>query len=205
MRSVSFARETLIRGRAQTPRVDREEAFSLLRSHLRDERMVKHCVAVEAIMRALARRLGEDEELWALVGLLHDIDYDEVGRDPSRHGLEALRILEGKLPRHALEAIAAHNERNGFRAGSEAERLLHALRATDHASGLIVAAALVMPGKRLAEVKLETLLRKFKQKDFARGVSRDRIKEIELLGLGLEEFLALALDAMENVAEELGL
>mgnify|MGYP003872441531 CR=1 FL=1 len=189
----------------QAPGVDRGEALGLLRNHLKDDRMVKHCVSVEAIMRALARRLGEDEELWALVGLLHDIDYDEVGRDPSRHGLEALGILEGKLPRHGLEAIAAHNEHNGFRAGSEAERLLHALRAADHASGLIVAAALVMPGKRLAEVKLETLLRKFKQKDFARGVSRDRIKEIEFLGLGLEEFLALALDAMKNVAEELGL
>lgn len=185
--------------------MDREEAFSLLRSHLRDERMVKHCIAVEAIMRALARKLGEDEGLWGLVGLLHDIDYDEVERNPSRHGLEALRILEGKLPTHALEAIAAHNELNGFRAGSEAERLLHALRAADHASGLIVATALVMPGKRLAEVKPETLLRKFRQKDFARGVNRDRIKEIELLGLKLEEFLTLALDAMKDVAEEFGL
>ena len=136
--------------------MDRGEALELLKAHLKDERMVKHCVAVEAIMRALARRLGEDEELWGLVGLLHDIDYDEVGRDPSRHGLEALRILEGKLPRHALEAIAAHNEHNGFRAGSGAERLLHALRAADHASGLIVATALVMPGKKLAEVKPET-------------------------------------------------
>ncbi len=198
-------RETLIHRGSKPPGVDKDEALNLLRSYLKDERMVKHCIAVEAIMRALARRLGEDEELWGLVGLLHDIDYDEVGRDPSRHGLEALRILEGKLPRHALEAIAAHNEHNGFRAGSGAERLLHALRAADHASGLIVATALVMPGKRLAEVKPETLLRKFKQKDFARGVSRDRIKEIEVFGLKLEDFLALALDAMKSVAEELRL
>lgn len=185
--------------------MDRGEALELLRKHLRDEKMIKHCIAVEAIMRALARRLGESEELWGLVGLLHDIDYDEVGRDPGRHGLEALRILEGRLPKHALEAIAAHNEHNGFKAGAEAERLLHALRAADHASGLIVATALVMPGKRLAEVKLDSLLRKFKQKDFARGVDRNRIRECEQLGLKLEEFLELALEAMKEVAQELNL
>jgi len=186
--------------------VRREEALELLRAHLKDERMVKHCIAVEAVMRAVARRLGEDEELWGLVGLLHDIDYDEVGRDPAKHGLRAMELLAGRLPQYALEAIAGHNEHNGFKVTSpEAERLLHALRAADHASGLIVATALVMPSKRLAEVRLESLMRKFKQKDFARGVDRGRIAECERLGLRLEEFLSIALDAMKGVAGELGL
>lgn len=180
--------------------------MNMLKEHLRDERMFKHCIAVEAIMRATAQRLGEDEELWGLVGFLHDIDYDEVDRDPSRHGLKALEILAGKLPQHALEAIAGHNEHNGFSVSSpEAERILRALRSADHASGLIIATALVMPSKRLDEVKLESLVRKFKQRDFARGVNRSRVRECEHLGLQLEEFLSIALEAMKGVAGELGL
>lgn len=186
--------------------MDREEALKLLKSYLRDEKMVKHCVAVEAIMRAVAERLGEDAELWGLIGLLHDVDYDLVNREPERHGLEAMRILRGRLPPEAVEAIAAHNEHNGYRPeSSEAERIAHALRAADHVSGLIVATALVMPNKRLAEVRPKSLRRKFRQKDFARGIDRERIRECELLGIGLDEFLQLALDAMKAKAEELGL
>ena len=186
--------------------ISRSEALNLLKRYVKDEKILKHCIAVEAIMRGLARRLGENEELWGLVGLLHDIDYDYVGRDMSRHGLEALNILKGLLPEEALEAIAGHNERNGFEVKSEyAKKLLHALRAADHASGLIVATALVMPHKKLDEVKLDTLLRKFKSKDFARGVDRNRILEIEKLGLKLEEFLQLALESMKSVSSELGL
>jgi len=186
--------------------MNREEALRLLMSYLKDEKMIKHCLAVEAVMRALAERLGEDVELWGLVGLLHDVDYDLVNRDPKRHGLEAMRILSNKLPREAVEAIAAHNEHNGYRPETEgAERLAHALRAADHVSGLIVATALVMPGKKLSEVRLKSLRRKFKQKDFARGIDRSRIRECELLGISLEEFLQLALDAMKAIAGDLGL
>ena len=186
--------------------ISREEALKLLREYLRDEKMIKHCLAVEAVMRALAKRLGEDEELWGLVGLLHDIDYDYVNRDLSRHGLEALKILQNKLPEEALQAIAGHNEHNGFVVTNEkAKKILYALRAADHASGLIVATALVMPHKKLEEVKLETLMRKFKSKDFARGVDRNRILECEKLGLKLEEFMKIALDAMKSIANELGL
>ncbi len=185
--------------------ITREEALALLRRYLRNEKMIKHCLAVEAIMRALARRLGEDEELWGLIGLLHDIDYEVVGRDPRVHGLKALEILEGKLPRLALEAIAAHNEKNGFKPCREAERVVAALRAADHLSGLIVATALVMPHKRLSEVKLSTLVKKFKAKDFARGVDRARIREVEKLGISLEEFMDLGLKALQSIANELGL
>jgi putative nucleotidyltransferase with HDIG domain len=186
--------------------VSREEALGILTRYLKDERMVKHCIAVGAVMRALARRLGEDPELWELIGLLHDVDYDYVGRDMSRHGLGALEILRGVLPQYALEAVAAHNEHNGFKPSSEvAVRLTHALRASDHLSGLIVATALVMPSKRLTEVRVDTLLRKFKAKDFARGVDRERIREVEKLGIKLEEFLQIGLGALKGVAAELGL
>lgn len=185
----------------------REEALTILRRYLSDEKMIKHCIAVEAIMRALARRLGENEELWGLIALLHDVDYDYVNREPSRHGLGALEILATTdLPREALEAIAGHNEYNGFKVESErAMRILHALRAADHASGLIVATALVMPNKRLSEVRFESLVKKFKSKDFARGISRDRIREVESLGVSLEEFLSLALKALQEIASELEL
>ncbi|MEL9940625.1 MAG: HDIG domain-containing protein [Ignisphaera sp.] len=186
--------------------ISREEALNLLRRYLRDEKMVKHCIAVEAIMRSLAKRLGEDEELWGLTGLLHDIDYDYVNRDMGRHGLEALNILKGLLPDDALQAIAGHNEHNGFAVtGDRAKRLLHGLRASDHASGLIIATALVMPNKKISEIRLETLMRKFRSKDFARGVDRNRIMEIEQLGLKLEEFLSLALESLKNISAELGL
>ncbi len=187
--------------------MSRGDALKLLKTYLRSDKMVKHCIAVEAIMRALARRLGEDEELWGLTGLLHDIDYEVVGKDLSRHGLVgAKEILKGKLPPHALEAIAAHNELTGVKPSTpEAEKLLHALRASDHMSGLIIATALVMPSKKLNEVKVKSIKRKFKSKDFARGVNRDRVREVEELGLSLNEFMELSLNALKNVASDLGL
>lgn len=186
--------------------IDRGRALELLRRYLRDEKVVKHCLAVEAVMRAVARRLGEDEELWGLIGLLHDIDYDLVNRDPRRHGLEAMKILEGLLPREALEAIAGHNEYNGFKPGLPGvEKIVHALRASDHLSGLIVATALVMPDKKLASVKPRSVLKKFKSRDFARRISRDRIREIEELGISLEEFIEIGVKALQEIASELGL
>lgn len=186
--------------------ISRSAALELLKKYVRDDKIIKHCLAVEAIMRSLAERLGEDSELWGLIGLLHDVDYDYVERDMKRHGLEALNILRGLLPEWSLQVIAAHNEHNGFVVTDEyAKRVLSALRASDHASGLIVATALVMPSKKLEEVKLESLLRKFKSKDFARGVSRERIREAERLGIRLEEFLELALNSMKRIASELDL
>ncbi len=187
--------------------LSREEALALLYRYLKDEKMIKHCIAVEAIMCSLAKRLGENEVIWSLTGLLHDIDYDYVERDMAKHGLEALNILSSSgLPREALEAIAGHNEHNGFRVIDErALKILHGLRASDHVSGLIIATALVMPNKKLSEVKPATLLRKFKSKDFARGVDRERIKEVELLNVDLEEFLPLSLEALQRIADELGL
>lgn len=185
----------------------RDEALRLLKTYLRNDRMIKHCIAVEAIMRALARKLGENEELWGIVGLLHDIDYEVVGKDLSRHGLVgAYEILKDKLPQQALEAIAAHNELTGVKPTTpEAEKILHALRASDHMSGLIIATALVMPSKKLAEVKPKSVKKKFKSKDFARGVSRDRIREVEKLGISLSEFIELSLNALKSIAGELGL
>ena len=182
--------------------ITREEALGLIKKYISNEKLFKHMLAVEAIMRALARRLGEDEELWGLVGLLHDLDYELVGKDMNKHGLVSARILEGKLPEIALNAIRAHNELTGFEDNS---RLTKALKAADQVSGLIIATALVMPNKKLAEVKVKSLVKKFKQKDFARNVKREKILLCNELGLGLEEFLEISLKALKDISSSLGL
>ncbi len=182
--------------------ISREDALRLLKQHLKNDKLVKHCLAVGAIMRAVAKELGEDEKLWELVGLLHDIDYELVGKDLSKHGLVSAELLKDKLPEDALLAIKAHNELTGVKADS---RLALALRASDHASGLIIATALVMPHKKLEEVKPESLLRKFKQKDFARSIKRERILSCEKMGIPLDKFLSIALKALQDIHRDLGL
>lgn len=182
--------------------ITREDAISLVGSHVKNDKLLKHMLAVEAIMRELAVKLGEDADLWGLTGLLHDLDYELTQEDFSRHGLMAAEMLKGVLPDHALDAIRAHNEKTGYVCDS---RLAYGLKAADQVSGLIIATALVMPNKKLAEVKLDTLKRKFKQKDFARSVDRDRIKLCERIGLSLDEFLELSLRALQRISEELDL
>ncbi len=182
--------------------ISREEALNLLQQYLKNEKLVKHCLAVEAIMKAIARELGEDENLWGLVGLLHDLDYQLVGKDMSKHGLITVEILKDKLPPNALDAIKAHNELTGYKCET---KLAYALKASDQASGLIIATALVMPHKKLNEVKLSSLLKKFKQKDFARSVKREKILLCERLGLSLERFMEIALNALKHIHKELGL
>ncbi|RLF14651.1 MAG: phosphohydrolase [Thermoprotei archaeon] len=182
--------------------MSREEALNLIKENVRNDKLVKHMLAVEAIMRKLAKRLGKDETLWSLTGLLHDLDYDIVKGDMEIHGIKAAEMLEGKLPKEALDAIKAHNDLTGFKCDSD---LAKALKAADQLSGLIVATALVMPHKKIEEIKLSTLRRKFKQKDFARGVDRNKIKLCEELGLSLEEFLELGLEALKEIHDKLGL
>ena len=176
-----------------------EEAMEILAS-VENENLRKHMMAVAAIMERMAEKFGEDRVVWKFAGLLHDIDYGKVGHE--EHGLKSAEMLQGKLPDYALHAIRAHNEMTGFMPES---RMDFALRASDAASGLIVAAALVMPNKKLKEVRLETLKNKFKDKSFARRVDRGRIMECEKIGMELDEFLLLALEAMKGIAEKIGL
>jgi putative nucleotidyltransferase with HDIG domain len=183
--------------------IGRDDALTLLQSKLKNNRLVKHSLAVEVIMRRLAERLNENQELWSLTGLLHDVDYEETSSNPKFHGLRSAEMLEGLLPQEALEAIRAHNELTGYSCDS---KLSYALAASDQVSGLIVASALVMPSKKLSEVKLSTLRKKLKQKDFARGVNRVKIMKLpEKLGLTLDEFLELSLKALQSISENLGL
>jgi putative nucleotidyltransferase with HDIG domain len=182
--------------------ISRSEALNLLNSYVKSKQLFKHCLAVEALMRRMAERLGEDVEVWGLTGLLHDIDYEVVSGDMNRHGLEAENILRNKLPDEALEAIKAHNERIGVESSLKISK---ALRAADHLSGLIIATALVMPNKKLSEVTIKSLMKKLKQKDFAKGVDRLRIKSCMEIGLTIEEFMEIGLEALQKIHVDLEL
>ena len=183
--------------------LDRDGALRLLEENVRDRKIILHMIAVGAIMKELARYFGEDEEVWELVGLLHDIDYERTKDDPSRHGLVAEEILRSLVSEDILRAIKAHNfENTGIEPKTRMEK---ALIASDAISGLIIACALVMPSKKLEEVKVKTIKKKFKQKDFARSVSRERILFCEQIGIPREKFFELALNALKGVSDELGL
>ena len=176
-----------------------EEAMEML-EQIDMGNLRKHMLAVGAIMEKLAEKFGEDRKLWKFTGWLHDIDYKKS--DMREHGLISAKMLEGKLPEGALHAIKAHNELTGVKAESLMDK---ALIAADAASGLVVATALVMPGKKLEEVKISSLIHKFKDKSFARRVDRGRIEMCSEMGMSLEEFLELSLEAMKGISGELGL
>lgn len=173
-----------------------------LRKYVKNPNLIKHMIAVSSIMRSLARRLNEDEGLWEAVGLLHDIDYEMVGNDWDKHGLVSAEMIRDLLPEAALHAIKAHNPKTGV--GLES-RLDIALIAADSLSGLIIATALMMPGKKIAEVRVKSLINKFKDRSFARGVDRNNILLCEKLGISLDDFFSLGLTALMALSEELGL
>lgn len=183
--------------------MERAEAFDLTCASIPNRNLVNHCVATEVIMEALARHFElpeADVERWALAGLLHDLDYAETAEDFERHGVVTAEMLEGRIDDEMLHAILAH-------AGKAPRESLmdKALYAADPATGFIVAAALVRPDKSLANVEVRSLLKRWKEKAFARGASREQMAACEELGMSREEFLALALGAMQERAAEIGL
>jgi putative nucleotidyltransferase with HDIG domain len=183
--------------------ITRDEAYALVTERVPQRNLVSHCVATEIIMAALAERLGldaVDTERWALAGLLHDLDYAETAEDFERHGVVTAELLEGELDAEQLHAILAHANK------APRESLMdRALYAADPTTGFIVAAALVRPDKSLENVELRSLLKRWKEKAFARGASREQMAACEELDLTREEFLALALEAMQARAGEIGL
>lgn len=183
--------------------VTREAVVAALQAQVASESLRRHMLATEAIMRALAARLGEDADAWGLAGLGHDLDAEETEGDFARHGVaaaEALRALG--LPEAAAHAVAAHNPDTGVAA---TQRIDVALIAADQLSGLVTAAALVRPEKDLAGVKLRSVRKRYREGAFARGVDRGSIARCSELGLELDDFFALGLEAMQGVAAELGL
>lgn len=173
--------------------IDRDRAFALLQEYGPEPHMLEHALFSEAVLRAMAGRLGEDENLWALAGLLHDLDYPQTKNCPEQHGVNGAAALEGLLPQEALHAIAAHNSECTQVAPQS--RLDYALRAGETITGLVHAAALMRP-TGMEGMQIKSLKKKMKDKAFAAAVSRDRIGECENAGIGLDDFLALAIEAM---------
>ncbi len=183
--------------------LDRQQALAMVKTHVKTKNLVKHMLATEAVMKALAKRLGEDEEKWALVGLLHDIDYDETAHDPDRHSIVGAEMLEkAGLPADMVQAVKAHNERHGVPRESRLDRALYAV---DPLTGLLVAAALIHPARKLSAIDVGFVLNRFKEASFARGASRDQIRACSEVGLSLEDFIDIGLGAMQEIAPDLGL
>jgi predicted hydrolase (HD superfamily) len=183
--------------------ISREAAHALVKERIPQRNLVSHCVATEVIMSALAERLAlpaDDVERWGLAGLLHDLDYAETAEDPARHGLETVRDLSGQVDDEMLHAILAHADKAPRESAMD-----HALWCADPTTGFIVAAALVRPEKKLAAVDVPSLLKRWKEKAFARGASRDQMAGHDALGLAREEFLGIALAAMQSRHSDLGL
>jgi putative nucleotidyltransferase with HDIG domain len=164
--------------------------------------MKAHCRASEVVMRALARHFGEDEDLWGLAGLLHDIDVEITNADAMTHGQVCAPMLrEAGLPEEAIEAISLHNEMSASKPRSA--RFHHALAAGETITGLITATALVYPDKKISSVKPKSVVKRMKEVHFAASVKRENILECEIIGLPIDTFATMALGAMAEIEQEL--
>ncbi len=177
--------------------MDRAAAIELLGKYIHDDYTRRHCLASEAVARALAHKLGHDEDLWGLSGLLHDLDYEEVGDDGDRHARRTVEILAPLgFPQEGLDAILAHN---GDRLGIPCRTPLDfAVTAGESITGMVFAMALVLPSKALADVKASSIRKRLKESRFAASVSRERIGQYVGLGLSEEDFVSLAVKAMQQ-------
>lgn len=181
----------------------RDQAQAVLDEWTKNENLKKHAYAVEAAMRVYAEKLGEDAGKWSVVGLLHDFDYERYP-DAANHPFRGAEFLRDKgWPEQLVEGILAHAEYSGVERDTP---LKQAIFAVDELTGLIVAVALVRPSKKLADVTVQSVLKKWKDKRFAAGVDRKLIEQgAEELGVPLEEHVETVLEAMQGIADELGL
>lgn len=180
--------------------ISRNEAVEFVSKNLKNKNLVKHCLASEAVMRALARHFGEDEEEWGLAGLLHDADV-EISDAPEQGKMVGDMLAERITPqmRHAM---AAHNTATGIVPES---RFDYALTAGETITGLIVASALVLKDKKLSGLTRESVVKRFGEKRFAAGADRNLIMHCEKIGLALEQFSEICLNAMTAISNDLGL
>jgi putative nucleotidyltransferase with HDIG domain len=181
----------------------REEAWKILTDHVRSSNLISHALAVEAAMRHLARKKGADEEMWGVVGLIHDVDYEEHPEEHLRHAPDLLR--GHGWPEEYIRAVASH----GWGICTDLEPvtdLEKSLFAIDELTGLVAAAALVRPSRSVLDLPVKSVLKKWKDKAFAAGVDRSVIeKGAALMGVPLEELIADTIEGMKTVASEIGL
>jgi hypothetical protein len=183
--------------------MNREEAIKLIEIYIKEENMKKHCFAVGAIMKELGSFLNENEEKWEIIGLLHDLDYEETKNNLKEHGLKTAEILKDKIDSEIIEIIKSHNFENLNIIPDKKES--YGLIASDALSGLIIATALVRPSKKLEDISVKSVKKKFKQKDFARNVSREKIMFCERLGIDRDKFFEIGIKALQSISKELGL
>ena len=181
--------------------MNRDEALELVKAHLKNKNLVKHCLAVEVCMRAMARRLSQDEEKWGLAGILHDLDYEITEKSPDLHTTETVKILEEKgVDADIIRTVQAHAGQVECR--NEMEWSIFSI---DPLTGLIIAATLMHPSKKLKEVDLSFVKRRYKEKSFARGARREDIEQIKNIGVDLDEFIGICIEAMQGIDKDLGL
>jgi len=180
--------------------MNRDEAYKLLTEYTTKPGLIKHALAVEMAMKAYAKEFGEDEEEWGVVGLLHDFDYEKY---PSEHPYKAAEILKGKVPEEWITAILGHGDFTGVKRET---KLAKTLFAVDELTGLITAAALIRPDKKIAEVDLRSIKKKMKDKRFSAAISReDIINGAADLDIDLDKHIEMVLGAMKEGAGKLGL
>jgi len=181
----------------------RAEAWTLLTEYTKGEGLIRHALAVEAAMRAYARRFGQDAETWGIVGLVHDFDY-EKWPDPKDHPTRGAEILRARgVPEEIVTAILSHTEYLGI---PRTTRLMKTLFAVDELCGFLTAAALIRPGKSILDLEASSVKKRMKDKAFARNVKReDILKGAEELGVPLEEHIRFVIEAMRGIADDLGL
>lgn len=188
----------------------RDSAIEILHIYLKTDHLIKHSLAVEAVIRALAKRLdSENEEFWGVTGLLHDLDADILDykndtEAAAKHGKLTVELLKEKQFGNAsmYHAIEAHNKRSGVERISLLDK---ALFAADPITGFITAIALVYPDKKLSSVKVKSITKRMKQASFAAGANRESMRSIEEVGIPFDEFAAIALSAMQGISDDLGL
>ena len=180
----------------------REEALELVRKRLGDGPTTAHCLACEACMRALASRFGEDKEMWGLAGLVHDIDLDECANDLARHTLVGAEVLRAAgAPEAVVEAVLGHNDK-----APRVSTMAKALWVVDPTTGFITATALIRPSRSTSDLPASSVKKRMKDKRFAAAVRREQIAACEAeIGIGLDEFLALCVAAMDGVRDAIGL
>jgi predicted hydrolase (HD superfamily) len=184
--------------------LSREKALELVHQYIKNEKMIFHCLASEAVMKGLAERLNKDEGKWGLAGLLHDLDVEITNADPAVHGTQTEILLKDyDIDPEILDAIRMHNECSSGKVRNT--EFQHALAAGETITGLIFATTYVYPDKKLTSVKQKSDEKRMKEKAFAASVKRENILECEKIGITINQFAEIAINSMIPIAEQIGL
>jgi len=178
----------------------RTEALEMMQARITNVNLRKHIIAVETVMKHLARELKADEEKWGLVGLLHDLDYEETKNAPEKHTLVTAELLKDKVTQEIIDGIKSHADKK-----ARVSLMEHAIYCADPVTGFLVACALIHKEKKLAPIDVEFAKNRMKEKRFAAGANREAMNSCTKLGLDLDKFLQISLDAMKSISGELGL